>query len=205
MPASDRQKAQEALEALPKGPDFIDSAQCICSLQAVNVQQQDNNNSPVGEAWRCTYQQNKDRAANQYDGASGKWFVPKNPPDPLGLDFAQNMSWAGNPPNLQTTYLLQGPDDRHNGSFVPYNSKSPNGLSSDDQQCTGQNDTEASTAWYLQVYQNLQDDASLLRDTCALKSSVAVDLGNSTFFKTTGCPLGFLCMLDDSKMPLKLT
>lgn len=180
---------QQTIEALPKGPDYIDSGTCRCSLQATNVQQQDNNNALVSEAWRCTLNQ----TANPYVGASGMWFVPTNTPDSLGLDFAQNESWAGNPPSLQTPYILQGPDNRFNGSLVPYNSESPSGLDSDDQKCTGQNDTDASTLYYEGVQKQLQKNSLLLRDTCLLKGSVAVPLGNVSYFEKNGCPLGFLC------------
>ena len=190
-----RQQQQEALEALPKGPDFIDTAGCICSLQAVNVQEVEDSNNWASEAWRCTNQQNKDTPANQYDGASGQWFMTANAPDSNGLDFAQNETWDGNPPKLDTAYLLQGPDNRQNGSLVVYNSESPDGLSADDQQCTGQNSSEASTAWYTSVQDNLQKNGQLLRDTCALRGSVAIELGNVTFYNKNGCPLGFLCRL----------
>ena len=176
------------LEELSKGPDFIDDADCRCSLQATNVQQSDNSNTLVSEAWRCT----KDLTSNPYTGASGKWFVPSNPPMANGLDFAQNQSWAGNPPDLKTSYTLRGPDDRKNGSLVAYND-GISGSNPDDDQCTGRNDTERSFQYYNLTQTHLQNEGTMLTFTCARQSSVAVYLGNTTSFQTNGCPLGFLC------------
>ena len=182
---------QQMIEGLPKGPDFIDSNQCRCSLQATNVQQSDNNNNLISEAWRCT----ANATNNAYSGASGKWFVTQNPPDINGLDFAQNESWAGNPPKLDTTYFLQGPDNRRNGSLVVYDGSKPNALLPDDQGCTGQNDSSLSTQYYNQVQIQLQNHSQELRFTCLQKGSVGLSYGNVSQFMQEGCPLGFYCKL----------
>ena len=180
---------QEFVEGLPKGPDFIDSNQCRCSLQATNVQQSDSSNNLVSEAWRCT----SNATSNPYSGVSGKWFITQNLPNVNGTDLAQNESWAGNPPKLDTTYILQGPDNRHNGSLAPLDDSNQNTLSSDDQGCTGSNDSDSSTLWYSQVQTQLKDKAQQLRFTCLQQGSVALAYGNTSQFINNGCPAGFFC------------
>lgn len=183
----------QKLEALPKGPDYIDQNSCRCSLQAVNVQQSDQGNRLIQEAWRCTANQTN----NAYSGASGVWFIPQNITLD-GLDFAQYQNWSGKPPETDTSYFLQGPDNRNNGSFIPLSNSNSGNQSSADLGCNGLNDTDASSRAYKEFANGLTQNYTQVHTSCYIDSALhplAVDLGNQSLFVQTGCPLGFQCKL----------
>jgi hypothetical protein len=179
----------QKLEALPKGPSYVDDQQCRCTLQSVNVLLGDSTQQLVQEAWRCTQNQTN----NAYWGASGKWFVPANL-TANGTDFVQYIDWDGNPPDLTNAYALQGYDNRTDGTLIALTDSNNNLISSDDQICTGNNDTEASSIAYQHIKEQVRQNNTQIHQTCARGRDVtSFDILNSTAFVQSGCPLGFLC------------
>ena len=108
-------------ESQTTGPIFIDDAECKCALR-----------EELGkEAWRCT-----NVTSNIYLGQSGKWFFAVNQTDALSLKESSNSD--SNPPNLHASYAIQS--EGQNAKYVEVTLR--------DMDCSGVNDTEASTDFY---------------------------------------------------------
>ena len=187
--AAGSQLFAETLQASePPGPFFVDTGACRCALQE----------ELSGEAWRCV----GNGTENLYSGQAGKWFWARENKTSSLRDPVYSDS---NPPNTTTAYI------NLNGQFVPFpanttsNGDSSTGTnlvpvedgtaasnitsSAQDQQCTGNNDTQAS----MQFYQGLRAVNSEEYLPCWMPGTVPVLIQNSTSWKSSGCNLGFWC------------
>ena len=169
-----------------RGPFFIDSESCQCALQQFNQTDVVRGNKKTEEAWRCIGNAND----NVYTGQNGKWFLPTNSADGSPADdIHQPTNWAGNPPNLQKTYVV----DNKTKELQPMDDTNQSQLSILDNVCTGQNSSEQSPKYY--QAQNDIDAGRTPVATLCYAGTQPVPLGNATYWQDHGCNLGFFCML----------
>lgn len=121
-------------------PSFIDTASCLCALEASRGSL-DNGN----QLWRCLGNATADITL----GSSGKWFRTEQNESSLAGLGDEPQDWAGYPPGLSTTYvLIQG--GLGNLDYVPLAQASSGTLAPTDMKCTGKNNTRASGVYYSQ-------------------------------------------------------
>ena len=168
---------------IPKGPDFIDSAACRCSLRKVPESVQGANGNEV--AWRCI----GDQTEAPYEGVSGKWFYPQN----KGREEEQQQPEASarNPPDLSTAYVVVDGGARRGSAFQEQGSVDDPELSELDAPCDGRNNTLATTFYYQEI---ARLRAGLPPQLCADPNAVPVILQNETSWNQTGCLEGFHCV-----------
>lgn len=150
------------------GPLFADDEECMCALQF-----------ELGkEAWRCL----ANFTSNIYSGQTGKWFFAVNQANPASLQKPINSD--SNPPDVGTAYVIQG--DGHNGEFVDITHEKPS-IALGDMTCSGNNDTEVSSALYKHL------PAARYLSACWQPGTTPLIIQNASEWNATGCNLGFLC------------
>lgn len=202
--AAGSQLFAETLQASePTGPFFIDTGACRCALQE----------ELSGEAWRCI----GNATGDLYAGEAGLWFwALENNTSSL----SEPLYSDSNPPNTTTAYFdlndqfvpliantTSNEDSSTASDIIPVDNRSAASniaTSAQDQQCTGINDTQAST----QFYQRLRAVNSGDYLPCWMPGTIPVVIQNSTSWKSSGCNLGFLCecyLITVSEFELELT
>ena len=172
----------------PRGPFYVDTESCRCALQLFNQTAVHLDADDSEEAWRCIGDSN----ADVYFGENGKWFLPQhsaNFADEGAInDISQPSNWAGNPPDVQKTYIV----DNTTHELEPLDDTDQAKLSILDAVCSGQNSSDQSSRYYTSVKQveagKLPTDAA----TC-LAGTSPIELQNASSWQTQGCNLGFFC------------
>ena len=169
-------------DKLPQGPFYIDTESCQCALQLYN--QTAVTSAHSREAWRCI----GDHKENAYTGENGKWFLPTDKNDGSLIDTNESDYWAGTPPDLQKTYIINNATHE----LQPLDANVESQLSIVDQACSGQNDTEQSTRYYDEVKQVESGNQPIPPPLC-YGGTQPVELQNASAFADKGCNLGFFC------------
>ena len=155
-----------------KGPILIDGEECRCALQEeLDI-----------KAWRCI----ADLTHDIYSGQRGKWFFAVDQTSQSSLNDPPNSDT--NPPNLTRSYIIKG-----NGQDMEFAILTPSDKVADleDGNCTGSNDTEASSALYL--YIALATSLVNSSTPCWQPWNIPLTIQNASEWNATGCNLGFLC------------
>ena len=171
-----------SLLQVPKTPYYIDDASCRCSLRDVKATSS-NHGKRVYHAWSCVGEV-KDISM----GTTGKWFLTEHETHPEDLN--QTGSWAGNPPNLDRTYVYS---HNENGTkrFVPLDPNGNTQPSISDTACTGRNDTKQSTLLYRQM--NDLKEGLPAHLGCNMDNATPIFIQNASSWHEKGCNLGFMC------------
>lgn len=172
----------------PEGPFYIDNESCQCALQLFNSTAVHFEGEGAEEAWRCI----GDSHGDVYDGESGKWFLPTHPAAYADAgktnDISQPFSWAGNPPDLQKTFIV----DNVTHDFEPLDDSVASQLSVLDAACSGQNSSEQSTKYYDSAAQIKAGETPTAATLC-FAGTQPVEIQNTSSWTTQGCNLGFFC------------
>ena len=153
----------------PRGPFFIDSAGCECALQEkLSI-----------PAWRCI----TNVPENLYDGDDGKWFYAVDDSNNDSVTEPENSD--SNPPNLSKAYEIKS------NEFWTFPTDGDDGVTGNVQDvvCTGQNQTQASAAFYNQSSAILSGQD----DPCWQPGTIPLPLQTAEDWNTTGCKHGFFC------------
>lgn len=147
----------------PEGPFFIDTGSCGCALR----EELDK------AAWRCLVS----ATDGMYEGQDGKWFYAVSQNNKASLKDPINSD--SNPPDPSTEYEIR--DDRW--------SRIPDDGTPEDDGCTGQNATEASSTFYAK----LSGLKSGKDNPCWQPGTLPLVIQDATQWNATGCKLGFFC------------
>ncbi|KAM0368466.1 hypothetical protein ACHAPK_006983, partial [Fusarium culmorum] len=130
----------------PRGPTFLDTTACLCSLRALpgqNKLAEANAAFDNGQAaWQCIGNQTQ----GVYNVTSGKWYKAKNAKGSLKLPMEDDS----NPPVGKDLVW-----DSKSKSLEPLEDK--NTLTVYDRDCTGTNRSSFSTSFYRATHQQLND------------------------------------------------
>lgn len=173
----------------PEGPFYIDTESCQCTLRLFNqtAVQLQGKKADGEEAWRCI----GDTSGDPYTGENGKWFLPSKPVNNGGEstnDVRQPFDWAGNPPDLGKTYIV----DNTTYDFQPLDDTDASQLSMVDAACSGQNSSDQSSRYYGAVRQ-VEDGQQPTEATLCYPGTHSVELQDADAWTTHGCNLGFFC------------
>lgn len=153
----------------PRGPVFVDDGGCLCALQERLDE----------EAWRCL----ANTPDNLYDGQDGKWFYAIDQSNTASLTEPANSD--SNPPDTDKAYEIKDGQwwkfPEHGEDGVPENVQ--------DTECTGFNQTQASTKFYNQTDALLSGQDS----PCWQPGTAPLVIQTASEWNTTGCKLGFFC------------
>ncbi|KAI1345386.1 hypothetical protein F5Y01DRAFT_323494 [Xylaria sp. FL0043] len=146
------------------GPSFLDDSACLCSLQLVqrdNNEQKNSNNGKRADSSDAAGQCIGNQTQGVYEVTTGKWFESLHG----GRNVDLPVDDASNGPDTSRALTWDSGKD----TFVYADLKS---LTPYDRACTGINQTTFSTAFY---------------------RAIAKRRPNVTSWTSTGCPAGFLC------------
>ena len=180
--------------SLPSGPIFIDTASCQCALRA--SQDTVPKNISHTQVWRCV----GNATENVYAGSSGKWYFPVN--EGSNEDLNKTFNWANNPPDANQPYILQESGDQGLLFYTPLNDTNSFELSTFDQACTGQNDTQLSGPFYQALGEIEAGNIPQAAHLCIQPGSVPITIQNASTWAEKGCSLGFLCKSLPDRDPL---
>ena len=170
-----------------RGPFYIDTESCRCALQLFNQTAVHLDAQESEEAWRCIGDSNEDI----YSGENGRWFLPQHTAkfaDGDINDISQPSNWAGNPPDIQTTYIV----DNTTHELQPLDDTDQAQLSVFDTLCSGKNSSDQSTRYYNSVKQIEAGQPPTDASTC-LAGTSPIELQNASTWQAHGCNLGFFC------------
>ncbi|KAM0297798.1 hypothetical protein HYE67_003282 [Fusarium culmorum] len=182
----------------PRGPTFLDTTACLCSLRALpgqNKLAEANAAFDNGQAaWQCIGNQTQ----GVYNVTSGKWYKAKNAKGSLKLPMEDDS----NPPVGKDLVW-----DSKSKSLEPLEDK--NTLTVYDRDCTGTNRSSFSTSFYRATHQQLNDQLPYDAAPCWRPGALPLQLQNISSWQNEGCREGFLCQnntinsLPQSCPPLK--
>lgn len=158
------------------GPSFLDSSACLCSLQQVNEGAKNGD-----AAWQCIGNQTQ----GVYRVTTGKWFESRHG----GREVELPIYDASNAPDTHKALSWDSRED----TFVDADLET---FTPHDRACTGVNQTTFSAAFYGAVAEKKAGDELISAAPCWQPGGIPVGIQDVTSWGSTGCPLGFLCVLN---------